>query len=88
MATGQPSVDNPSLRLSSQVILGCVKLTVKAVLLLGKVVFQESLLASQSLLIHSNIIPVFIEVPYLSPNLPPPFFLIRTVLGSTVMSSL
>lgn len=50
MATGQPSVNSPSLRLSSQAILGCVKLSVKAVLLLGMVGFLESLLASESLL--------------------------------------
>lgn len=50
MATGQPSVNSPSLSLSSRAILGCVKLTVKAVILLGTVVFQESLLASENLL--------------------------------------
>ena len=30
LPTGQLDLDNPSLRLSSQVILGCIKLTVKA----------------------------------------------------------
>lgn len=29
---GQPNVDNPLLRLSAQVILGCVKLKLKAVI--------------------------------------------------------
>jgi hypothetical protein len=30
MSTSQPNVDNLSLRLSSLMILGCVKLTIKA----------------------------------------------------------
>lgn len=31
MSIGQPDADNPLLRFSSQVILGCVKVTVKAI---------------------------------------------------------
>lgn len=56
MPTGQPDLDDPSLRLFSQVIVGCVKLTVKTN---HHIHCKVTEVQSELAIIYVNSLPIF-----------------------------